>query len=567
MQGTHTFTNEDIEELTEAVNRLIKMTTQKTAGQRPNTTHINWETLDMEFMRIVCYATTLVLSGRLEELRKVTESDTIKKTEVQDMAGFNINDLLNAKSKGAAVQAEGPAEQEQEFKVTMLDVEDLMPSKDNFYSTENIDELAMSIELVGHIEQNLVVKPEAHGKYEVVAGHRRRLAALKLVQEGKEEYRKVPCLIKKESDTIKDKLSLIFTNATARQLTDWEKVQQAKELKEILTEYKKALQEENKDKPKEEREKMGRIRDIVAQMLNTSTTQVGRMEAIENNLSQEFKDELEKGNINISTAHELSRLDKDGQKQAYEKYEEKGELHISDVKEEPKTEITDEQAEQVQKAIKEALKGEVNRAVFKVKGNVAAVEKELVKHFSKTFTAKTLELNGKEFIYRFQTEGMAIQIKEDWSTYIIEYSDLAEIVALMIETEELAYDDSTEEAPQGPAEEEDAEGTQESGFMNEPEETQEDEEENDNLPGQQDMSDYPEYVPEPQEKGLSFTEWISKKYGTGQYNMIQKEVRKVIMTESENGNICPAEWENRLTNALSVWVMSKTAEYQKYLQG
>lgn len=82
----------------------------------------------------------------------------------------------------------------------------------------------------------------------------------------KEEYRKVPCLIKKESDTIKDKLSLIFTNATARQLTDWEKVQQAKELKEILTEYKKALQEENKDKPKEEREKMGRIRDIVAQM-------------------------------------------------------------------------------------------------------------------------------------------------------------------------------------------------------------------------------------------------------------------------------------------------------------
>ena len=40
------------------------------------------QTLDMEFMRIVCYATTLVLSGRLEELRKVTESDTIKKTEV-----------------------------------------------------------------------------------------------------------------------------------------------------------------------------------------------------------------------------------------------------------------------------------------------------------------------------------------------------------------------------------------------------------------------------------------------------------------------------------------------------
>ena len=240
------------------------------------------------------------------------------------MAGFNINDLLNGKSKGAAVQTtEGPAEQESAFDVVMIDVEDLMPSKDNFYSTENIEELALSIELAGCIEQNLVVKPEAHGKYEVIAGHRRRLAALKLVSEGKEEYRKVPCRIKKESDEIKDKLALIFTNSTARQLSDWEKVQQAKQLKEILTEYKKALQEENKDKPKEEREKMGRIRDIVAQMLNTSTTQIGRMEAIDNNLSPEFKQELEKGNIGISTAHELSRLDEEKQQEAFRQYEEK----------------------------------------------------------------------------------------------------------------------------------------------------------------------------------------------------------------------------------------------------
>ena len=54
------------------------------------------------------------------------------------MAGFNINDLLNGKSKGAAVQTtEGPTEQESTFDVVMIDVEDLMPSKDNFYSTEN----------------------------------------------------------------------------------------------------------------------------------------------------------------------------------------------------------------------------------------------------------------------------------------------------------------------------------------------------------------------------------------------------------------------------------------------
>ena len=483
--------------------------------------------------------------------------------------GFDLNSLLNTKSKGAAVQAEGPAQEEENaFSVVMLDVEDLMPSKDNFYSTENIDELAAAIELSGCIEQNLVVKPEAHGKYEVIAGHRRRLAALKLVEEGKEEYRKVPCRIKKESDEIRDRLSLIFTNATARQLADWEKVKQAEELKEVLTEYKKALQEENKDKPKEERERIGRIREIVAQMLNTSTTQVGRMEAISNNLSQEFKGELEKGNINISTAHELSRLDEEGQKKAYEQYEEKGELHIKDVKPEEKEEITDEQAEKAQEAIKDAIKGEVNRAVFKVKENVAAVERTLRKYFSKSFQGK--KFDGGKYIYRFQADGITIIDTEKWGNFLIDYSDLAEIVVLMIENNQLSYDDTPEEVQEeetGEEIEEEAAGEVDAPQEAEPEAQ---EEENEPLPGQQDMSDYPEYVPEPQEKGLDFTKWIKEKYGMAQYTLIGKEVRAVIASELEANKgkpLCPAEWENRITNALSVWVMRKTAEYQKYLQG
>lgn len=483
--------------------------------------------------------------------------------------GFDLNSLLNTKSKGAAVQVQGPAQEaENAFSVVMLDVEDLMPSKDNFYSTENIDELAAAIELSGCIEQNLVVKPEAHGKYEVIAGHRRRLAALKLVEEGKEEYRKVPCRIKKESDEIRDRLSLIFTNATARQLTDWEKVKQAEELKEVLTQYKKALQEENKDKPKEERERIGRIREIVAQMLNTSTTQIGRMEAISNNLSQDFKEELEKGNINISTAHELSRLDEEGQQKAYEQYEEKGELHIKDVKPEEKEEITDEQAEKAQEAIKDAVKGEVNKAVFKVKDNVAAVERVLRKHFSKSFQGK--KFDGGKYIYRFQPDGMTIIDTVQWGNFLISYSDLAEIIVFMIEDSQLSYDDTPEEVQEEETGEETEEETAEE--VDAPQEAEPEglEEESEPLPGQQDMSDYPEYVPEPQEKGLDFTKWIKEKYGMAQYTLIGKEVRAVIASELEANKgkpLCPAEWENRITNALSVWIMKKTAEYQQYLQG
>lgn len=61
---------ESIPELKASVYRLIQMTTQKTAGQRSKTTHIPWETLDMEIMRIVIEATALVLSGRLDELEE-----------------------------------------------------------------------------------------------------------------------------------------------------------------------------------------------------------------------------------------------------------------------------------------------------------------------------------------------------------------------------------------------------------------------------------------------------------------------------------------------------------------
>lgn len=59
---------ENIPALKEYVYDLIQMTTQKTAGQRKETKHINWGKLDMTLMSIVIEATALVLSGRLDEL-------------------------------------------------------------------------------------------------------------------------------------------------------------------------------------------------------------------------------------------------------------------------------------------------------------------------------------------------------------------------------------------------------------------------------------------------------------------------------------------------------------------
>ena len=61
---------ENIPALKEYIFDLIKMTTQKTAGQRKEVKdNISWDELDMTLMSIVIEATALVLSGRLDELK------------------------------------------------------------------------------------------------------------------------------------------------------------------------------------------------------------------------------------------------------------------------------------------------------------------------------------------------------------------------------------------------------------------------------------------------------------------------------------------------------------------
>ena len=59
---------ENIPALKEYVYDLIKVTTQKDAGQRGKTGNIPFDHVDMIMFSIVCEATALVLSGRLDEL-------------------------------------------------------------------------------------------------------------------------------------------------------------------------------------------------------------------------------------------------------------------------------------------------------------------------------------------------------------------------------------------------------------------------------------------------------------------------------------------------------------------
>lgn len=99
------------------------------------------------------------------------------------MAKFNLNQILNDASRAAAKGGE-PTPRPAESRMEKISVYDLVPSEDNFYSIREIEELKAAIEIAGKVLQNLVVVPLDGGKYKVIAGHRRRLASISLVEEG-----------------------------------------------------------------------------------------------------------------------------------------------------------------------------------------------------------------------------------------------------------------------------------------------------------------------------------------------------------------------------------------------
>jgi|GEM_PF-271472 len=170
------------------------------------------------------------------------------------------------------------------------------------------------------VKQNLTVKSCGNGKYIIISGHRRYYACMELVKDGRNKFEYIPCSIETERDEIKEKILLITSNSTIRELSDWEKMRQAQELKKYFEVLKK------RDNIQ------GRVRDLVADTLNVSPTQIGRMNAISKNLSENFKDEFKNERLNFSTAYELSGLSEERQEILFDEYTKNNNITINDVK-------------------------------------------------------------------------------------------------------------------------------------------------------------------------------------------------------------------------------------------
>lgn len=232
---------------------------------------------------------------------------------------FNLTQLLNSNSREVN-KSEEEEMKTLNFNIKNIDVDHIVPAKENFYSVDDIENIKQSIELLG-IEQNLIVERIDRDNYKLVAGHRRYFASKALVEEGKEKFRILPCKIKSKSEdnTLLNKLTMIMTNSTTRELTDWEKMQQSIEVEEIINQLKK----ENNIK--------GRTRDLLSEILNISSSQLGRYKAINNNLIEELQEEFKNNNINYSVAYKASQLTKEYQLKAFIKLQEEGSLIANDI--------------------------------------------------------------------------------------------------------------------------------------------------------------------------------------------------------------------------------------------
>lgn len=238
---------------------------------------------------------------------------------------FNLADMVNNRKK--------PTETENISDTVYRDVFELEPSKDNFYSTdpEKLQGLKNSILLFGVMQDVLI--EDVNGKDRIISGHCRTMCCRMLVEEGHEEFRKINCKYTKVSlntekfpedkggkvEQLINKLGIIQANRF-REKSDWEKMQEALITEEVIKELRDLV------------DLQGTTRSMVQATLGTSGTQLERYHAIQKKLSQEFMQEFQNGNINISVARELTDLDEKHQDEALGLYRKNETIALPEVK-------------------------------------------------------------------------------------------------------------------------------------------------------------------------------------------------------------------------------------------
>lgn len=238
--------------------------------------------------------------------------------------GFSVMDTLNKNTK-AGIDDSSPKAR---FRTKDLSIFKMYSDSENFYPQEGIEQKAGEILMVGLLE-NLTVKyepVEGKGEYKIISGERRWRALNLLVERGYKEFEFATCNITAPSTKQEERLARIIANSYRDKKVET-MIREEQELKETLEEMKAdGIELKGYDL------QSGRLRDVIADMLNISRTKVAQIEAVRNNLIPEFMEELNKNRLTFSAAYELSGMSSDEQREALAVLADTGELTYQAIK-------------------------------------------------------------------------------------------------------------------------------------------------------------------------------------------------------------------------------------------
>lgn len=201
--------------------------------------------------------------------------------------GFSIDDILGEQSKAQAMPG---------MVIVQLPIEDIIPNPDNeIYNIGDVSMLVADIADKG-LRQALEVIPADGGKYMLIAGHRRWTACRQLYDGGDKRFARLPAVVKQSEGKDEDLISLITSNATARELTDSERLKQYRALKGALERKKAAGKLE------------GRVRSEMVRLTGDGAGTLGRLNAILEHCIPEVIQMVEQGEIGLTRAYECSKL-------------------------------------------------------------------------------------------------------------------------------------------------------------------------------------------------------------------------------------------------------------------
>lgn len=209
---------------------------------------------------------------------------------------FDITSILNRKTRQQSEEKDG-------YKAIRLNYKDIVITKHNKYSMDEINELATGIHMAGELQQPLVLG-KVGDEFWLVSGHRRHAAIDMLVQEGEEQFAEVDCRYKPMTET-EFRMELLIGNTFNRKPTDYDKMIEAQEWKDLLQQMKK----EGSFKP----EKGSRTRDYIAAIMGEATGTIGTLQQISNNATDAVKEQFEAGTMNMTAAAETSKLPEEDQ--------------------------------------------------------------------------------------------------------------------------------------------------------------------------------------------------------------------------------------------------------------